>query len=170
MYYFLSLYGLGAIAFIIHLFKLPSHQWTKDRIIELLLLYELVFYVGVTSLVAFIGLTFMDDVAAQLLQWPMCPFQQELGNVNLAFGVLGIMCIWFRRSFWIATVVGFSIWIFGDAIHHFYDAYARHNYSEGNLGILVYTDLLVPILLCITLYFYVKSKRKELDLEQAGKI
>ena len=154
MYYFLSLYGIGALAFLAHLFALPSNKRTKKNIIELLLLYQLVFYVGVTSLVAFIGLTFMDDVAAELLNWPMCPFQQELGNVNLAFGVLGILCIWQRGSFWIATVLGFSIWIFADAIHHFYDAYARHNYSEGNLGILVYTDFFIPILLCVTLYYY----------------
>lgn len=157
MFIFLIIYLLGIIAFLIHFLKLPLPLRSFKKAIELLLLYELVFFVGVTSFLAFIGLTFMPDVVEKTVNWPSCPYQQELANVNLAYGVLGIMSIWFRHSFWIAVVVGFSIWILGDAIHHFWDAFQHNNFSEGNVGLLVYTDVFVPILLCITLYFYMRK-------------
>lgn len=157
MFIFLVIYALGFIAFFIHLFKLPNEERTNFKIIELMLLYQLVFFVGITSFIAFIGLTFFPDVVSQHLSWPMCPFAQELANVNLAYGVLGILSIWYRGYFWAAIVIGFSIWILGDAIHHFYDAIVNNNWSEGNVGLLVYTDIFVPILLCITLYFYLRA-------------
>lgn len=159
MWTFLVIYVLSLIAFGVHLYTLPPVERTKARIIELLLLYQLVFSVGITSFLAFIGLNFLGNAVTNYTGWPKCPFMQELANVNLAFGVLGIMAIWLRNSFWIAIVVGFTIWIFGDAIHHFYDAYIYRRYTPGNLGLLVYTDLVVPIVLCILLALYLKTHR-----------
>jgi hypothetical protein len=159
MILFLVIYILGAIGFLIHLFSLAPIERTKAKIIELLLLYQLVFSVGLTSFLAFIGLNFLPETVEAYTEWPSCPYQQELANVNLAYGVLGILAIWFRKSFWTCIVIGFTIWIFGDAIHHFYDAFKYNNFSHGNVGALVYTDIFVPILLCINLYYYLKDRR-----------
>lgn len=153
---FLSMYLFSVLGFLIHLFFFEKTARTSARIIELLLLYQLVFNVGMTSLLAFVGLTFMPDYIAAYMNWPACPFQQELGNVNLAFGVLGILCIWLRGYFWTATILGFSIWIFADGIHHIADIVWNHNYSEGSLGISLYTDLIIPIVLMILLPIYLK--------------
>ena len=159
MIVFLSVYIIGLIGFIIHAFQLP--RWTKANLNELFLLYQLVFSVGITSILAFIGLTFMDVYIAEYTNWPLSPFQQELGNVNLASGVLGIMCIWFRRLFWVSTIFGFSIWILGDGFHHLYEIFVNHNYSDGNLGAMLYTDLLIPPVLLISLYYYYKEEFKK---------
>jgi len=72
----------------------------------------------------------------------------------LAFGVLCMIAIWLRKSFWTAIVIGFAIWILGDAIHHQWDAYTRNHFSHGNVGALFYTDLIIPLLLLINLWFY----------------
>lgn len=130
---------------------------------ELLLLYQLVFSVGVTSFLAFIGLTFLGDKVVEYTQWPACPFMQELANVNLAYGFLGILCIWFRHHFWTAVVIGFSIWILGDAIHHFYDAKVNLINSDGNTGLLVYTDIVIPIILLVLLAIYLHYQKEEKD-------
>jgi hypothetical protein len=37
---------------------------------------------------------------------------------NLSVGVLGILCYWMRDNFWVATVIGFSVWWLGDAMVH----------------------------------------------------
>lgn len=160
MIIFLVIYILGFIAFLVHVFSINKIERTWSKIIELFLLYQLVFNVGITSFVAFIGLNFLDDVVENYTRWPSCPYAQELANVNLAYGVLGILSIWNRKSFWTAIVIGFSIWIFADALHHIYDAEVNQNYSYANLGALLYTDIFIPLLLCITLVLYLKTNKE----------
>ena len=155
---FLSLYAFGLIGFFIHGASLPKSVRGRKTLVELFLLYQLVFSVGCTSLMAFFGLTFLPDYIAQITEWPPCPFEQQLANVNLAFGVLGILSIWFRDSFWMATIIGFSIWILSDGIQHLYHAMMRGNYSTGNVGVPLYTDIFIPLLLLALLITYRKQR------------
>src|ERR1700732_3326318 len=99
MIVFLSILAFSIIGFFIHI-GLTKEKLTKQRIVELLLLYQLVFSVGLTSILAFFGLYFMAQYVADYTGWPKCPFEYQLANVNLAFGVLGILCIWLRGNFW----------------------------------------------------------------------
>lgn len=158
MFVFIIIYALGLIGFALHLYRTPKVQCTKGRIVELFLLYQLVFSVGITSFLSFYALTFMQDVVAENTTWPSCPYEYELANVNLAYGFLGILSIWFRGLFWTAIVIGFSIWIFSDAVHHFLDAFLNGIYSDGNVGLLFYTDWVVPLLLCILIVMYHKTR------------
>jgi len=159
MILFLAIYVLGFLLFFLHLFLLPKHQRTLARISELLLLYQLVLGVGLTSLIAFGALTFDGTFVANFMSWPECPFQQELANVNLSFGLLGILCIWFRGLFWMATVLGFSFWIFGDGIHHLYNVLFEGYNSDGKISAILYTDLFSPIVLVVMLGFYLFANR-----------
>ena len=158
MAFFLSMYVLSVLGPIIHLLILKRKKCSSHRTIEVFLLYQLIFSVGVTSLLAFIGLTFLPEYVAEYSGWPICPFQQELGNVNLSFGILGILSIWLRGHFWTATVLGFSIWIFADGIHHIADIIYNHNYAPGSIGVSLITDLIVPIVLVILLILYKTSR------------
>lgn len=158
MLFFLSIYAIGILGFILHVYMLPRKERTKSRVLELFLLYQLVFSLGVTSLISFIGLTFMSEYIADYMQWPLCPFMQELGNVNLAFGILGILCIWYRGLFWMATIIGFSIWILSDGIHHLALYFTENDAIGGNIGVMLYTDIIVPIILLILYYFYSKTR------------
>lgn len=155
---FLSMYLLSVLAFCVHLCFLKPEERTFHKTIELILLYQLVFSLGMTSLLAFLGLTFLPDYIADYTGWQRCQFQQELGNVNLSFGILGILCFWNRGSFWTATILGFSIWILADGVHHIYEMIVHKNYSPGNVGINLATDLIVPITLLILLWFYLKPE------------
>lgn len=156
----LSLYVIGIIAFFIHVYRLPPATRTYSKIIELLLLYQIVFSLGLTSILAFFGLTFMAESIAEYTGWPSCPFEQQLANVNLAFGVLGILSIWVRGHFWTATIIGFSVWILGDGVHHFLKWQFGGNNTPGNLGVPLYTDIAVPIILLILLYLYLSDIKK----------
>lgn len=154
MIIFLSMYVLSILGFLVHLMTVEKEKRTKARVLELLLLYQIVFSLGMTSFLAFVGLSLLPEYIAQYMNWPACPFQQELANVNLAFAVLGIMSIWYRGDFWLATIWGFSIWILADGIHHVFELVVVHNHSPGNLGVNLITDFVVPIILLIILYFY----------------
>lgn len=160
MWLFLSVYLFSIVATLYHIYQLPPNERTKTKILEVILLYQLVFNVGITSFFAFIGFTFYDQYIAEYLNWPACPFEQEMANVNLAFGFLGILCYWYRDLFWWATVIGFSIWIFADGIHHLWHAFVLNNRSPGNTEVPLYTDLLIPIVLVVLLYLYEKSKKE----------
>jgi hypothetical protein len=162
MFIFISLLALSLIAFFIHLYN-DDQPRTKKRVIELLFLYQLVFSVGSTSFLAFIGLTIMPEYIADYTGWPFCPFEQQLANVNLAFGVLGTLCIWLRGNFWIATSLGFSIWIFCDGIAHIVDMLVHNNYAPGNVGIPLYTDILVPVILIILLILHLRADKASIN-------
>jgi hypothetical protein len=165
---FVAILALSLIGFFIHLFVSKKAK-TPLRIVELLLLYQLVFSVGLISILAFLGLTFIPEYVAQYTGWPACPWQQQLANVNLGYGVLGILCIWKRDLFWLATIIGLSIWLIGDAIDHIADMMINHNYAPGNIGITLYSDIIVPLVLLI-LYFLYKylQKKQTSELIEAG--
>ncbi len=160
MFIFISLLAFSVIGFFIHLY-VSKEPKTPLRIVELFLLYQLVFNVGLISLLAFFGLTFMPDYVAEYTGWPACPFEQQLANVNLGYGVLGIMCIWKRNDFWLATIIGLSIWLIGDAIDHLADMIYNNNYAPGNVGIPLYTDIIVPVVLIILYFLYKHLQKKE---------
>ena len=37
---------------------------------------------------------------------------------DLTVGVLGVLCIWLRGNFWLATAIANAVWLLGDAIGH----------------------------------------------------
>lgn len=151
---FTTIYIMSFGAFLIHYFvKKPE---SKGKIVELMLLYQIIFNIGLLGFLSFIGLTFLPDVAAAYVGWSECHFEQELANVNLGFGVLGILAIWFRGDFWTAIVIGSAIWLFGDGVDHFFNAFYHHNIAPGNIGVLFYTDLLIPLVMILLLVLYMK--------------
>lgn len=160
MFLFIAIMALSIVGFAIHLW-LDKERRTSFRVAELLLLYQLVFNIGVLGYFSFIGLTFLPEIVADHVQWPMCPFQYELANANLGFGTLGFMCCYFRHHFWTATVIGSSIWLFADGVGHCIDAVRHHNFSEGNTGVLFYSDLLIPMILVGLLFIYLRLYPKK---------
>jgi hypothetical protein len=131
---------------------------TLHRVIELILVYQLVFNVGVLGIISFLGHTLFPLTAAKHLSWPSGPFQQELANASLGFGVIGVLCYWIRNHFWTATVIGSSIWLFADAVDHLYDIFFNENVSTVNEGIVFYSDLLIPFFLCFLLILSLRLK------------
>lgn len=160
MFIYLIILALGVIGFFIHLFASKEPK-TPLRITRLFLLYQLVFSLGLTSILAFIGLMFMSEYVAAFSGWPACPFEKELANVNLGYAVLGILCIWRGDEFWLATIIGSAIWLIADGIGHIGDLVLHGNASPGNIGVPLYTDIIVPLILIALYVVYQKLKAKE---------
>ena len=124
-------------------------------IVETLLVNFLVINVGISGLYAFMGHAFSSKKVAEYIGWPSGnPFQFEVAVTNLSFGILGVLCIWFRDNFWIATVIGFSVFALGAAYVHIRDIVKNKNHSSGNAGPPLYSDILKPVFLVGLLIAY----------------
>ena len=101
------------------------------------------------------GHAFSSKKVGEYIGWPSGnPFQFEAAITNLSFGILGVLCIWFRDNFWIATVIGFSVFALGAAYVHIRDIIKNKNHSPGNAGPPLYSDILKPIFLVGLLIAY----------------
>ncbi len=78
--------------------------------------------------------------------WQPSPFQFEVAVANLAFGVLGILCLWERRAFQTATGIGYATFLVGCAYGHLKDMVMQGNFAPYNVGpVLWVNDLAIPL-------------------------
>lgn len=121
-----------------------------------LLTYLLVLGVGVSSWWGFVGHYFMSDTVAASVGWDTgSPFQLELAFYHLGFGIVGLMCLWFRDDFWLAVLVPLSVFAFGAASVHIAE-YVRHgNTAPGNWGFaMFFGDVIIPAAMLSLLWLY----------------
>lgn len=115
---------------------------------RLYLSYLLPISVGLGGLMAFMGHTFRADEIARSIGWqPGSPFQFEVAVANLAFGVLGLLCLKFRDGFWTATIVGYGVFLEGAAYGHIREIVEAGNTAVNNAGPVLFSDILFPLLL-----------------------
>lgn len=140
---------------------------TRARVLELLLLNVLVFAVGVFGVIAFSGHAFKANEIAREIGFPAGnPFQFEVAIADLTIGVLGLLCIWLRGSFWLATIIATSVWLLGDAAGHIHELVSHHNHHPGNSGPALWVDIAVP-LIAIALYALYRQAQAREEAESA---
>jgi uncharacterized protein DUF6790 len=148
---FLFFFIIGLVVGAIHLLR-DKQPRTAGHVAEVLLLWLLVINTGVAGVVTFIAHTAFADSTALSIGWPTGnPFQTEVAVANLAIGVLGILCYWFRDNFWLAAVVGSSVFQLGAAVVHIRDIIVANNWAPNNAGVTLYTDIGIPIVLIVLL-------------------
>lgn len=115
---------------------------------QTLLLWLLVIKIGLGGLWAFLGHYFKSDDIARYIGWPAGnPFQKEVAVTNLALGICGVMCFFFRDGFWLATIVFATVFLIGAFSVHLKDQKESGNKNPGNAGPVFFADLLVPLTL-----------------------
>lgn len=137
-----------------------SRPRTRDRVVQLLFLYALVFDVGVIGLLfGFIPHVFFADEAARLIGWPPgSPFQFEVGIHDGAWGLLGFLSLWIGGSFWIATGLGWSVFMLGATYGHIYQTLHEGNYAPYNF-LTIFSDGFIAVWLLVLLYMYCRSEQ-----------
>jgi hypothetical protein len=142
--------AVALIVATVHLF-VSKQPRTSRRALDLYLLYALVVGVGIGGLFGAMGHLFAADKVAEQLGWATgSPFQTEVGLFDLAFGVLGVCCIWFRGQWWYAVTLGWTIFAVGAAGVHLREMSGSANDGSLNAG-SVLPDLIVPALLVVLL-------------------
>jgi hypothetical protein len=120
---------------------------SRQRNLEIFLLYLFGVGVGAGGIGGFFGHFFISDVVAQSIGWPKGnPFQLEVAFANLALGILGFLAMGQRDGFREATVIAVTVFGVGATIVHIMDIVQTGNLAPGNTLPNV-SNLLKPVLL-----------------------
>jgi hypothetical protein len=139
----LTLLVLGVVAAFASLVRTP--KLTAPRVVEALLFYFLMFSIGVSYLYNFVLHTFFGAMVARFIGWPDSPFQAEVGFASLGFSVVGFLACWRSFDMRLAAIVGPALFLWGAAGGHIYQIVHAGNLAPGNAGVILYTDVLIPI-------------------------
>jgi len=149
---------LALLAASIHLAVSPSRRSTTAAIAATYLIYLFVIYVGLMGLLTAYAHVFRPEQTSASIGWSTSPYEYEVGMADLTVGVLGVLCIWFRGNFWLATAIANAVWLLGDAVGHIRQVLENNNHAANNSGIFLYAEIVAPIaILGLTLYHRRKS-------------
>jgi hypothetical protein len=139
----LTLLVLGVVAALASLVGAP--KLTAPRVVEALLFYFLMFSIGVSYLYNFVLHTFLGAMTARFIGWPDSPFQAEVGFASLGFAVVGFLACWRGFDMRLAAIVCPALFLWGAAAGHIYQIVHAGNLAPGNAGVILYTDVLIPV-------------------------
>jgi hypothetical protein len=146
--YTVILFAAVLIITIVHIFL------RQAPVLETLLLWLLVINVGLGGVWAFMGHYFKSDEIAAYIGWPAGnPFQKEVAFTNLAMGVCGLLCFFFRGDFQLATIIFTTVFLVGAFSVHLQDQKEAGNKKPGNAGMVFFMDIGLPALLWVLFIF-----------------
>ena len=87
----------------------------------------------------------INNLAAKFIGWENSPFQAEVGFASLGVGIAGVIAFRASLPFRFATLIPPSAFSLGAAGGHIYQMIAAHNFSPGNVGLVLPIDILMPI-------------------------
>src|SRR5213592_2234318 len=143
--YFFSFLIIGLAAGVLSLINKPK-PLLIDVVAEALFSYYLLFTIGINNLVNFVAHVFFGDFSAEFIGWPQSPFQAEVGFASLGVGIAGVIAFRASLPFRVATLIPPWAFSLGAAGGHIYQMIAAHNFSPGNVGLVLPIDILIPIL------------------------
>jgi hypothetical protein len=128
---------------------------------QVLCRYLLLFPVGVVGLFGFFLHAFAPVYAAERIGWQTSPFQFEVAAANLGIGIAGITAFWKNWDFSLAVTLIASFFIIGGAYSHLLEVLFAEDYRPANTGMIIYPDILIPLLLVLSLCFWKREIRNE---------
>src|SRR2546423_14415726 len=142
--YFLTFLIIGILAAVISLLKQPKPLRTSI-VAEAFFSYYLLFAIGINNLVNFVFHVFVGDIAAEFIGWAQSPFQAEVGFASLGVGIAGVIAFKASLPFRFATLIPPSAFSLGAAGGHIYQMIVAKNFSPGNVGLVLPSNFLIPI-------------------------
>ena len=142
--YFVDFFIIGLVAAGISLLKKPK-PLRINEVAEALLSYHLLFAIGINNLINFVFHVCFGDIAAKFIGWENSPFQAEVGFASLGVGIAGVIAFKASLPFRFATLIPPWCFSLGAAGGHIYQMMVAHNFSPGNVGLVLPIDILMPI-------------------------
>jgi hypothetical protein len=149
--------ALALVAASINLGVSSARRSSKGAIAATYLLYMLVIYVGLMGLLTAYAHVFRPIQTSASIGWSTSPYEYEVGMADLTVGVLGILCLWLRGNFWLATAIANAVWLLGDAVGHTRQMVLNGNHAANNSGIFLVTEITMPlVILLLAIYVHLK--------------
>ena len=158
--YFFILLIIGLVAAWLSLLKKPK-QLKINTVAEAFLSYYMLFPVGISNLINFVFHVFFGDTAAKFIGWENSPFQAEVGFASLGVGIGGVLAYKASLPFRVATFIPPAAFSLGAAGGHIYQMIVAHNFSPGNVGLVLPSDIIIPVVGLIFLWLSYKQPKSE---------
>ena len=156
--YFLTFLIIGLLAGVLSLINKPK-PLRVDVVAEALFAYYLLFTIGINNLVNFVAHVFFDDFSAEFIGWPQSPFQAEVGFASLGVGIAGVIAFRASLPFRFATLIPPAAFGWGAAAGHIYQMIVAHNFSPGNVGVVLPMGIVIPIVGFLLLWLSYKHPK-----------
>ena len=158
--YFLTFLIIGLIAGLISLLNKPR-PLRINTVAEALFSYYMLFTIGLSNLVNFVFHVFFGETAAKFIGWEQSPFQAEVGFASLGIGIAGVIAYKASLPFQFATLIPPAVFSLGAAGGHIYQMIAAGNFSPGNVGLVLPSDILIPVVGFVFLWLSYKYPKSE---------
>ena len=143
---------LGLIAALIAVARKPD-GFTRANIAEELLAYFILFSIGFSFFYNFVFHVFFGELAASYIGWADSPFQAEVGYASLGFAAVGLLALKGGCCVRLAAILGPAMFQWGAAVGHINQIMTTGNMAQGNAGIMLYSDILLPVIGFALLWF-----------------
>ena len=147
----LTFFVLGLVAAAIAIAR-KADGFTRANVAEELLAYFILFTIAIAYFYNFVFHVF-GDLAASFIGWANSPFQAEVGYASLGFAAVGLIAFKGNCMVRLASILGPAMFQWGAAIGHIRDMLATGNMAPGNAGVMLYSDILLPIIGFALLWF-----------------
>jgi hypothetical protein len=154
---------LSLVAASIHLALASRSRASKAAIVRTYLFYLLFIYVGCMGVLTAYAHVFRPAETSASIGWSTSPYEYEVGMADLTVGVLGILCLWLRGNFWLATAIANAVWLLGDAVGHIREMALRNNHAKNNSGIFLIAEVVTPIVILLLALYH---RRLTLDVPE----
>ena len=132
---------------------------SKEAIADKLLSDYILYAVGLMYLYNAVVHTVFARTSAAFIGWADSPFQHEVGYASLGFGVAAIIAHRSNFTARLVAILGPSLFLWGAAAGHIREILETKNFSPGNAGVVLWTDIFLPVIGFVLLYFYHSQKR-----------
>jgi hypothetical protein len=136
---------LGFLAAVVAIAVKPG-GFNFANVAEELLAYFILFSVAVSFFYNFIFHVFFGALAASFIGWADSPFQAEVGYASLGFAAIGLLAFKGNCCVRFAAILGPAMFQWGAAVGHIHDIMTTGNMAPGNAGIMLYSDIFLPII------------------------
>ena len=141
--YFFTLLIIGFLAAGISLLNNPK-PLRINTVAEAFFSYYLLFAIGISNVVNFVFHVFFGWTAPIFIGWEDSPFQAEVGFASLGVGIAGIIAFRASLPFRFATLITPWVFALGAGAGHIHQMITAHNFSPGNVGLVLPSNFLIP--------------------------
>ena len=156
--YFLTFLIIGLLAGVLSLINKPK-PLRINVVAEALFAYYLLFTIGINHIFNFVAHVFFGDFSAEFIEWPQSPFQAEVGFASLGVGIAGVIAFKASLPFRVATLIPPSVFSLGAAGGHIYQMIVAKNFSPGNVGVVLPSGILIPVVGFVLLWLSYKHSK-----------
>jgi len=147
---------IAVLAASVHVALSPQRRSTRGAVAATYLIYLLFIYVGLMGVFTAYAHVFRPDQTSASIGWSTSPYEYEVGMADLTVGVLGVLCLWIRGNFWLATAIANAVWLLGDAVGHIRQLVLYNDHAANNSGIFLGAEIITPL---VILYLALQNRR-----------